>query len=290
VIDVHVLTHSGTNPEWLAQCLRSLEGEPVVVHVVEGVEGSVGAGRAKGFQLGTCEFVAYVDSDDYVVPGGYAKSLAAMANHRCVVPREYVEYTDGRRHKYTKSGHNGVVYRREDILPLLPAFQSEPQVYQTYRSYLGVPTNGFRLGTYPTRVGNNAMYDTRTLLFSGFDRVQFATGVRFLTGDVLTGAVSYDVLPPLNAQYSSYIFTPKVSQYQQVLYSDEDRTEEAIGFGGSVSFSHWTGTETSPRGYVFRNGDVGWEEIPGIAASNEVHYVGNGHFGQCGRLFKEEGF
>jgi len=170
------------------------------------------------------------------------------------------------------------------------AFQSEPQVYQTYRSYLGVPANGFRLGTYPTSQGNNAVYDTRTLLFSGFDRALFATQIRFLTVDVLTGAVSYDVLPPLNAQYSSYIFTPKVSQYQQVLYSDEDRTEEAIGFGGIVSFSHWTGTGILPRAYVFRNGGVGWEEIPGIIASNEVHYVGNGAFGQCGRLFKEKGF
>jgi len=140
VIDVHVLTHSGTNPEWLAQCLRSLEGEPVVVHVVEGVEGSVGAGRAKEFQLGTCEFVAYVDSDDYVVPGGYAKSLAAMANHRCVVPREYVEYTDGRRHKYTKSGHNGVVYRREDILPLLPAMQATPYAADLMTRRTLVPT------------------------------------------------------------------------------------------------------------------------------------------------------
>lgn len=126
MIDVHVLTHSGTKPAWLERCLRSLAREDVTVHVVAGVEGSVGAGRAKGYALGSCEFVSYVDSDDYVIPGGYALSLEAMATHRAVVPREFVEYGDGRRHRFTKSGHNGVVYRRADIEPLIPAMHAAP--------------------------------------------------------------------------------------------------------------------------------------------------------------------
>ena len=146
MIDVHVLTHSGTRRDWLDQCLASLEDQPVVVHVVAGVEGSVGAGRAKGFALGSCEFVGYVDSDDYVLPGGYATSLAAMANHRCVVPREYVEYPDGRRHKYTKSNHNGVVYRREDVTPLLPAMALTPFAVDSLTRRTLLPTQLDHIG------------------------------------------------------------------------------------------------------------------------------------------------
>lgn len=126
MIDIHVLTHSGTRPEWLKQCLKSLEGHPVVVHVVEGIEGSVGAGRAKGFALGVCEFVGYVDSDDYVLDRYYDQCLFVLKKKHAVVGKEYVEYEDGSRHKFTKSGHNGAVYRRSDIDPLIKAMAHAP--------------------------------------------------------------------------------------------------------------------------------------------------------------------
>lgn len=126
MIDIHVLTHSGTKPEWLQQCLDSLKDQPVVVHVVEGVEGSVGAGRAKGYALGDCEFVGYLDSDDYALEGHYAKCLRMLRYQRAVIPHEHVEYADGSRHKLLKPFHNGAVYRRADINPLLSAMASAP--------------------------------------------------------------------------------------------------------------------------------------------------------------------
>ena len=126
MIDIHVLTHSGTKPEWLQQCLDSLKDQPVVVHVVEGVEGSVGAGRAKGYALGDCEFVGYIDSDDYVLEGHYAKCLKMLRYQRAVIPHEHVEYADGSRHKLLKASHNGAVYRRKDINPLIVAMPSAP--------------------------------------------------------------------------------------------------------------------------------------------------------------------
>lgn len=126
MIDIHVLTHSGTRPEWLKQCLASLEGEPVIVHVVEGIDGSVGAGRAKGFALGVCEFVGYVDSDDYVIPGHYEKCLRMLKIKQAVVGMEHVEYLDGSRHKFPKGFHNGAVYRRTDIEPLIKAMPYAP--------------------------------------------------------------------------------------------------------------------------------------------------------------------
>lgn len=126
MIDIHVLTHSGTKPEWLQQCLDSLKDQPVVVHVVEGVEGSVGAGRAKGYALGDCEFVGYLDSDDYALEGHYAKCLRMLNYQRAVIPYEYVEYLDGSRHKLLKAYHNGAVYRRKDISPLIGAMSAAP--------------------------------------------------------------------------------------------------------------------------------------------------------------------
>lgn len=126
MIDIHVLTHSGTKPEWLAQCLASLEGEPVTVHVVEGVEGSVGAGRAKGYALGTHEFVGYIDSDDYVLPGLYTVLLHYLQIHNAVVPMEHIEYPDGSRNKNLMLMHNGAVYRRADIMPLLDKMAAAP--------------------------------------------------------------------------------------------------------------------------------------------------------------------
>lgn len=120
LIDIHVLTHSGTKHEWLDQCLKSLEGQPVVVHVVEGVEGSVGAGRAKGYALGNCEYVGYVDSDDYVLPGHYDLCREGLKSHRAVVGMELVvsSYCDE-----VIGQHNGAVYRRDDITLLIPAIQ-----------------------------------------------------------------------------------------------------------------------------------------------------------------------
>lgn len=121
MIDIHVLTHSGTRPEWLAQCLASLEGQPCTVHVLQGVEGSVGAGRALGYALGQHEFVGYLDSDDYLLPGALAHCLDELQQHHAVVTREWVEYPDGSRHPYPKPMHGIAIYRRRDIETLLPA-------------------------------------------------------------------------------------------------------------------------------------------------------------------------
>ena len=126
MIDIHVLTHSGTRQEWLRQCITSLDGQPCTVHIVQGVEGSVGAGRAIGYAMGDHEFVGYVDSDDYVLPGALARCLGALRTHRAVVTAEWVEYPDGSRHPYPKHGHSIAVYRRVDVEPLRAVLHSLP--------------------------------------------------------------------------------------------------------------------------------------------------------------------
>lgn len=118
MIDAHILVHAGTKPEWLDRCLDSFKGEPIVPHVVHNGE-NIGAGRAVGYTLGTSEYVTYVDSDDYLLPGVGDTCLHALERHRAVVTREWVEYEDGRRHPTPRAGHSLAVYRRCDVLPLL---------------------------------------------------------------------------------------------------------------------------------------------------------------------------
>lgn len=124
MIDVHVLTHEGTRKEWLEQCLASLEGEPVNVFVVDNTGHSVGAGRAKGYALGASEFVSYVDSDDYVLPGCFAACLEALKKHDAVVTMERVEYENGTVYPFPRSNHAATVYRRKDVEHLIPRMAS----------------------------------------------------------------------------------------------------------------------------------------------------------------------
>lgn len=126
MIDVHVLTHEGTQQEWLAQCLQSLEGHPVNVVVIDNTGRSVGEGRARGYAMGLSPFVAYVDSDDYVLPGCFAACLEALGRHHAVVTMELVEYPDGSRYPFARPGHAVTVYRREDVIPWLEAMARSP--------------------------------------------------------------------------------------------------------------------------------------------------------------------
>ena len=139
MIDVHILTYSGTRQAWLDQCLRSLEGEPCTVHVVRGVEGNVGAGRAVGYTLGEHEFVGYVDSDDYVFPGVMRACLDGLKAHRGVVTMErqlWGSLLSARRYE----GHHLTIYRREDVLPLLSVLPEHPYLCDRYVAGMLSPT------------------------------------------------------------------------------------------------------------------------------------------------------
>lgn len=126
MIDVHVLVHSETRHAWLRQCLESLADEPCIVHVLRGTEGSVGAGRARGYRCGIQPYVAFVDSDDYVLPGVMDACVRALETHRSVVCLERVMHPDGTFHPYPKPGHNMAVYRRDDVAPWLTAMDMTP--------------------------------------------------------------------------------------------------------------------------------------------------------------------
>lgn len=123
MIDVHVLTHSGTKPEWLDCCLESLAAEPCTVHVVQGVERNIAAGREIGFGLGTHPFVTFVDSDDYVLPGAMDAMCEALQKHDAAVGRERM-LVDGRLSPGVVGGHHLYALRRSVLAPHLPGWGS----------------------------------------------------------------------------------------------------------------------------------------------------------------------
>ena len=126
MIDVHVLTYSGTRKDWLDQCLASLAREPLVtVHVLEGDEGNVGAGRVRGYRMGTHPYVSYVDSDDYILPGTIDACLEGLKHAPAVVTMERRLWG----HLFDSSlrgGHHLTVYKRERVLPLLDLLPDHP--------------------------------------------------------------------------------------------------------------------------------------------------------------------
>lgn len=121
MIDVHVLTHSGTKPEWLDQCLESLAAQPCTVHVVQGVERNIAAGREMGFGLGTHPFVTFVDSDDYVLPGAMEAMCEALQGNDAAVGRERM-LVDGQLSPGTVGGHHLYALRRSVLASHLPGW------------------------------------------------------------------------------------------------------------------------------------------------------------------------
>ena len=140
MIDVHVLTHEGTRSDWLDMCLDSLRDQPVNVFVVDNHGRSVGEGRARGYVLGNSPFVAYVDSDDYVLPGCFDACLAGLQLHKAVVTMERVEYEDGRVFPFPKPGHSVAVYRRKDVLPYIATMRTSPHTTDRHMRELLKPT------------------------------------------------------------------------------------------------------------------------------------------------------
>ena len=124
MIDVHVLTHSGTRPEWLVQCLASLADEPCTVHVVPGVEGNIAAGRAAGFALGDHPYVTFVDSDDYVLPGAMQAVTAALGSGLDAVVTGEMLLADGQLHG-PRYGHHLFALRRTVLTPRLATYAQD---------------------------------------------------------------------------------------------------------------------------------------------------------------------
>ncbi|APG25579.1 glycosyltransferase family protein [Syntrophotalea acetylenica] len=89
-IDVHVLLLPDSNPDWWQECRASMQGEPINLHLVDGMVGHIGRRRARGFGLGAAPYVSCVDPDDLVIPGAFEACLKVLEDH----PEACGAYTD----------------------------------------------------------------------------------------------------------------------------------------------------------------------------------------------------
>lgn len=72
-VDCHVLTRDC--PQWLDQALASLESEPVNIWLEEGdFGGHIGRARAHCLAQGSAPYQAWIDDDDYLLPGGHVQA------------------------------------------------------------------------------------------------------------------------------------------------------------------------------------------------------------------------
>lgn len=62
--DVHLIRIPTTRQDWMADALSDMNLPGIKVHVVDGVVGNTGAGRALGFAQGGAEYVSFIDPDD----------------------------------------------------------------------------------------------------------------------------------------------------------------------------------------------------------------------------------
>ena len=130
--DVHVIV----NPKYRqyhGECWLSLWLEPITLHYIPATEGHIGIGRYNGFNSGICEFVSFVDDDDYVIPGIFDKcyqaldanpdAIGVVTKEQRLVNGELQEpnQIDLNTHwvSYFKSMHHILMFRRERILPFV---------------------------------------------------------------------------------------------------------------------------------------------------------------------------
>jgi hypothetical protein len=94
-IDLHIIHYK--EPQWLFdRCLASLEGQPVNIHIVEGIEEFPPiSGRRKGFATGTAKYCSFVDPDDIVEPGAFQKLLDAIGDNDVAYGNERIVIREG---------------------------------------------------------------------------------------------------------------------------------------------------------------------------------------------------
>ena len=75
LIDVHILHMPNENQDWWKSCEASLGGHPINIHNCNGIEGHIGLARKLAYEKGSAPYVAFVDPDDIVLPGGFQACL-----------------------------------------------------------------------------------------------------------------------------------------------------------------------------------------------------------------------
>ena len=88
-IDVHLLTLEEPR-EWRDECIQSLQGAPIELHVLPGIPRHIGQARALGFACGELPLVSFVDPDDRYEASAFAQLADALDS----CPHALLAYTD----------------------------------------------------------------------------------------------------------------------------------------------------------------------------------------------------
>jgi hypothetical protein len=92
-------------------------GFTVDVHVLEGIKGHIGQGRAKGYALGNHPYVTCVDDDDYLLPDAFKQMHGYLAQGVSVLcTPELVEFHGRSPLQAGLTRHHLIAYRRDQII------------------------------------------------------------------------------------------------------------------------------------------------------------------------------
>ncbi len=74
MIDVHMLHLESENKDWELESIDRLNQEPnITIHHLPGIFRNTKQARINGYSIGTSEYVSFVDPDDLIEPGIFAK-------------------------------------------------------------------------------------------------------------------------------------------------------------------------------------------------------------------------
>lgn len=199
MIDVHVLLLPDTNAEWFQQCMESMENEDnITVHLTDGIEGDLGGARANGYVQGKGEYVSYVDPDDLIVPGVFAKceamldadpSAAAIFTLsdaitdtgepiKSINPLALYRAKNNASHypAWTRA-HQIIVYRREVIEKILPELREQNNLWadrwaiafaRRYGHFLCTEEVGYHWRRHDKQTHKTSLKETPTGVINGF--------------------------------------------------------------------------------------------------------------------------
>ena len=84
-VDTHVLIRrSRKRPEWLEECLSSMEKEPTNILLVDSDSINVGKLRSEAMKLGDAPLLCFVDDDGRVVRGSFQKCIDELKDESLV--------------------------------------------------------------------------------------------------------------------------------------------------------------------------------------------------------------
>ena len=165
--DLELLLIDDGSPDRCPQLCDEFAAKDSRIRVIHKVNGGVSSARNAGLNVAEGDYIAFVDSDDYIEPDMYEKMLAAAEKNSCdVVLCDCIkEYPDA-----------SWLFTHD----IRPGFYSEEQLREAYYPHLLIMENV----EYPPTISNWALLWKRTLNTTD---MRYEPGIRY-SEDLLFGA------------------------------------------------------------------------------------------------------